>query len=301
MRRLPPLSALRAFEAAARLLSFGKAAAELGVTPTAVSHQIRALEDICGQTLFRRRPRPIGLTAAGQDLYPAVHEAFGALSGAVDAVARTGAPRPLRVTTTNAFAHLWLVPRLALWRAEWPALPLEIIGTDAVVDVAKGEADLAIRYMGDPPPGLVSSVLVRDRFWPMCSPALLAGGPPVRGAVDLARYARVHVEWSGWETHAPTWARWFAAAGVPSHAWQDPDAPGALHFREELHGIEAIVAGQGIAIISDVLAARELTAGTLVKAFDLCLPGYAYHLAYARGTRRTRDIEAFSAWLQRVA
>lgn len=301
MRRLPPLSALRAFEAAARLLSFGKAAAELGVTPTAVSHQIRALEDLCGQPLFRRRPRPIGLTAAGQDLYPAVHEAFGALSTAVDAVARTGTPRPLRVTMTNAFAHRWLVPRLALWRAEQPALPLEIIGTDTVVEVAKGEADLAIRYMGDPPSGLVSSVLMRDRFWPICSPALLAASPPIRSPADLARHTLVHVEWNGWEAHAPTWARWFAAAGVPSRASQDPDAPGALRFREELHGIEAIIAGQGIGITSDVLTARELAAGTLVKAFDLCLPGYAYHLAHASGTRRIRDIDAFSAWLRRVA
>ncbi|WP_198371225.1 LysR substrate-binding domain-containing protein [Roseomonas rosulenta] len=301
MRRPPPLSALRAFEAAARLLSFGKAAAELGVTPTAVSHQIRALEDLCGQKLFRRRPRPIALTAAGQELYPSVHEAFDALGAAVDALARTGAARPLRVTTTNAFAHRWLVPRLALWRAERPDLPLEIIGTDAVVDVAKGEADLAIRYMGDPPAGLVSTVLMRDRFWPICTPAFLAAGPPVRAPADLARRTLVHLEWNGWEGHSPTWARWFAAAGVPHRDWQEPDAPGALRFREELHGIEAIIAGQGIAVTSDVLTARELAAGTLVRAFDIALPGYGYHLCHARQTRRERDIGAFSAWLRSVA
>lgn len=298
---MPPLSALRAFEAAARHLSFGNAAAELGVTPTAVSHQIRLLEDLCGQALFRRRPRPLALTEAGRVLFPPVHDAFDALAAAVGRFTGAVAQGPLRVTTTNAFAHRWLIPRLHLWRATRPDLPLEIIGTDAVMDVAAGQADLAIRYMGAPPAGLASSVLCRDRFWPICSPALLAGGPGIRAAGDLARYPLVHVEWNGWEAHAPTWARWFAAARA-----LDPTAPehgeaGEIRFREELHGIEAILAGQGIAICSDVLTARELAAGTLVKAFDLALPGYAYHLAYRADTSRRAEIEAFAAWLGSVA
>lgn len=301
MRRLPPLSALRAFEAAARHLSFGKAAAELGVTPTAISHQIRMLEDLCGQVLFRRRPRPIALTVSGQQLFPRVHEAFTALGAAVETLATTPARGPLRVTTTNAFAHRWLVPRLHLWRAERPDLPLEIIGTDAVVDVAAREADIAIRYMGPPPVGLTSEVLCRDRFWPICSPALLAEGPPVRSPADIARYPLVHIEWSGWETHAPTWARWFATAAAIDPATPDAGRAGDIRFREELHGIEAIIAGQGIAMCSDALTARELANGTLVKAFDLGLPGYAYHLAYAADTARPRDIQAFTDWLRRVA
>lgn len=300
MRRLPPLSALRAFEAAARLLSFGKAAAELGVTPTAVSHQIRLLEELCGQALFRRRPRPLALTAAGQAFFPQVHEAFTALGTAVEALASGSGRAPLRVTTTNAFAHRWLVPRLHLWRAERPGMPLEVIGTDAVVDVAAGEADLAIRYMGAPPARLASEVLCRDRFWPICTPALLAAGPPIRGPADLANYPLVHVEWNGWEAHAPTWVRWFAAASVVDAAAPGARRAGDIRFREELHGIEAIIAGQGIAICSDTLTARELAAGTLVKAFELCLPGYAYHLAHAADTARLRDIEAFTGWLRRV-
>lgn len=301
MRRLPPLSALRAFEAAARHLSFGKAATELGVTPTAVSHQIRLLEDLYGRSLFRRRPRPLALTEAGRELFPPVHDAFDALGAAVGNLDGSEAQGPLRVTTTNAFAHRWLVPRLHLWRATHPEIPLEIIGTDAVMDVAAGQADLAIRYMGAAPGGLASSVLCRDRFWPVCSPALLANGPGIRRPADLARYPLVHVQWNGWEAHAPTWARWFAAARAVDPSTPDGGRAGEIRFREELHGIEAIIAGQGIAICSDVLTARELAAGTLVKAYDLALPGYAYHLAHRADTRRLMEIGAFITWLRGVA
>jgi DNA-binding transcriptional LysR family regulator len=144
MRKLPPLRALHAFEAAARHHSFTAAANELGVTPTAISHQIRQLEEACGIRLFQRRPRPLLLTSAGARLYPALRNGFDALASAVALLAEQDVQAPLRVTSPSAFASKWLVPQLPKWREENPTVPLEIIGTDAVLDVRAGAADVAI-------------------------------------------------------------------------------------------------------------------------------------------------------------
>lgn len=301
---LPPLTSLRAFEAAARHMSFQAAAAELGVTPTAISHQIRELEEACGRPLFRRRPRPLVLTEAGQSLFPVLRGGLDAFAAAV-ATLREPSPaegnlRPLRVTTTNAFAHLWLVPRLALWRTTQPALPLELIGTDAALDLEAGEADLAIRYAHAPPRWLVAREILRDSFWPMASPALLARGRPIRTPADLLQHTLIHMEW-GADARAPTWGCWLSAArrrnlGMPELRWAHE-----LRFREELHAMEAAAAGQGVAICSDVLAARDLRNGRLVRAHDLPLPGLGFYLAYLQDHPRQAAIEAFSVWIRSVA
>ena len=300
MRKLPPLGALRAFEAAARHLSFNAAADELGVTPTAISHQIRQLEEHCGHALFRRRPRPLVLTPRGERLFPVLKEGLdnfaAAMAGVLDTTEREG---PLRVTTTNAFAHRWLVPRLPLWRQAHPDVALEIIGTDALIDLDAGEADLAIRYQRHMPSGLAAHEIVRDRFWPMGSPALLAA-MPVSRAADLARHTLIHMHWQLWEPSPPTWQRWLEAL-----RGRDPGAPraadlAALSFREELHAIEAVIAGQGIAVLSDVLVGRELASGALVKVLDLPLDGFGFYLAYVSAHPRKATIEAFRAWLRAV-
>src|ERR1700753_4038470 len=146
MRKLPPLRALHAFEAAARHHSFAAAASELGVTPTAISHQIRQLAESCGTKLFQRRPRPLLLTSAGARLYPALRNGFDALASAMALLTEENAQPPLRLTSPGAFASKWLVPQLAKWREASPAIPLEIIGTDAVLDLRAGEAAVALRY-----------------------------------------------------------------------------------------------------------------------------------------------------------
>ena len=171
MRKLPPLRALHAFEAAARHLSFATAAKELGVTPTAISHQIRQLEEACGVKLFQRRPRPLLLTSAGVRLYPALRNGFDALASAVALMAEEDAQAPLRVTSTNAFASEWLVPQLPKWREENPNVPLEIIGTDAVLDVRAGAADVAIRHARKPPPDFVAHEVFRDDTFPFAARA----------------------------------------------------------------------------------------------------------------------------------
>lgn len=301
MRKLPPLGSLRAFEAAARHMSFQKAAAELGVTPTAISHQIRLLERICGRALFQRRPRPIALTSAGARLFPIVRDGLDAFAAGVAGVAAERERRPLRVTTTNAFAGLWLVPRLPLWREVHPGVALEVIGTDAVLDLHADEADVAIRYAHSAPPDLVAHELLRDRFFPVCSPALLAAGNPIRHPIDLAQHTLIHFFWSPADSYAPTWQRWLAMARISDPEVPEVDEIGKLNFREELHAIEAVIAGQGIAVCSDVLVARELQSGVLVKALDLSLPGLVFYLVHVPDHPQQWIIEAFAAWLRRVA
>lgn len=298
---MPALTALRAFEAAARHMSFKAAAAELGVTPTAVSHQIRDLEEACGATLFRRRPRPLALTEAGERLFPVLRAGFDAFSAAVSAVRRSEDRRPLRVTATNAFAHRWLVPRLPLWRAAHPGQALEVIGTDAVVDLRAGEADVAIRYARTAPPGFVSHEILRDTFWPMCSPALLRSAVPPAAPNDLLRHPLINMHWNPKEPEPPTWRNWLRAAQAQGARVEDMSEAEELAFREELHAIEAMIGGQGIGICSDVLVAEELRTGALVKAWDLPLPGFGFYIAHLPIHPRLAAIEAFAAWVRSAA
>jgi LysR family glycine cleavage system transcriptional activator len=295
MRKLPSLGSLRAFEAAARRMSFREAATELGVTSTAISHQIRLLEGICGQALFRRRPRPLALTGAGERLFPVIRNGFDAFAAAIASASPGVGQRPLRVTCPNAFASRWLVPRLPKWREEQPTIPLEIIGTDAVLDLRAGNADVAIRYARRMPPDLAAQELFRDTFFPVCSPELLAKATRhIERAADLLHHPLIHFDWMNRDHEAPTWSRWLAAARSVDPGIQDTNKAWDLSFREELHAIDAVAAGQGIAICSDVVVSRELKSGALVKAHALSLPGYGFYLVSVPHHPQRPIIEAFS-------
>ena len=296
MRNLPPLAQLRAFEAAARHLSFKAAANELAVTPTAISHQIRSIEQFCGLPLFRRRPRPMALTEAGARLYPVVRDGLDAFAAAVSAIQEDSDKHPLIVTTTNAFASRWLVPRLPLWRAAHPSVRLEVIGTDIVLDLRSGECDLAIRYMETAPRDLIAHELFRDTFMPVCSPDLLPGEKPIENLDDLRRHTLIHWYWSPLDTRPPTWRRWLELARSMNAATPEMEEIDQLTFKEEIHAIDAVIAGQGIAIFSDVLVAHELETGVLVKAVDLALPGLTYYLVYLSDHPRKAMIDDFSSW-----
>ncbi|SMG52658.1 transcriptional regulator, LysR family [Paraburkholderia susongensis] len=297
MRKLPPLRSLQAFEAAARLGSFKAAAVELNVTPTAISHQIRLLEEICGHDLFQRHPRPLVLTSAGARLYPALRNGFDALVAAMASVGPSGGQVPLRVTSPNAFASRWLIPRLPERRDRYPDIPLEIIGTDAIVDLRSGDADVAIRYARTMPAGFVAQEICRDAFFPVCSPALLArDGRAIERASDLLRFPLIHFDWMNRDPQAPTWQQWLATAGMIDPGLTVTEKTWALSFREELHAIDAVVAGQGIAICSDVVVSQELECGALVKAHPLSLPGYGFYLVSMSHHPRQAVIEAFAVW-----
>lgn len=300
MRPLPPLLGLRAFEAAARHLSFKAAAAELGVTPTAISHQIRSLEQYCGQPLFRREPRPMSLTWAGEQLFPVMRDGFDIFSETLTAIRSGSATGRLRITTTNAFAARWLVPRLPLWRQAHPGLRLDIVGTDAVLNLRAGETDVAIRYAREKPADATSVELFRDTYRVVASPSLIGRARKSLSPRDLARFPLIEAEWPPTAIGAPNWRHWEAAARKLGHEVPTLAGSAGLSFREELHAIEAVLAGQGLAVCSDVLVGRELRDGTLRQLTDITLPGYGFYVAYRADHPKTRLIKTFLAWVRAV-
>jgi LysR family glycine cleavage system transcriptional activator len=290
MRRLPPLSMLRAFEAAARHLSFKRAALELAVTPTAISHQIGRLEEHLGVPLFERRARRVALTAPGKTLFPALRDGLDSFADVVDSVRAGKGRRHLTLSATTAFTAKWLVPRVASFRAAHPDLDLRLHASDELVDLAAGTVDAAIRYGRGIYPGLESEELIVDRFAPLCSPRLGISDPGQLRAATL-----IHFEWklSGRET--PVWRRWFAAAGLRT---VDPAA--GVTFSDESHAIQAAVAGQGVALLSLVLVSDELASGALVQPFGPVVPGYRYHLVYRKDHRERGQVALLRDWIRGV-
>jgi LysR family transcriptional regulator, glycine cleavage system transcriptional activator len=288
MRKLPPLASLRAFEAAVRHLSFKRAAAELAVTPTAVSHQVRQLEDRLGVRLFERQSRQVVATAAAMELYPVLRDGFDAFARALEAVAERRARRSLTLSVTSAFAARWLVPRLGSFRRAHPGLDLRLHASDEPVRLDGRDIDAAIRYGRGPYPGLVALPLVADRFAPVCSPALR-----LRRRADLKRCQLLHFEWHHRRADNPTWRRWLEQAGV-----HDVPADAGLVFSDESHAIQAALAGQGVALLSLLLVAPDLRNGTLVQPFGPVLEGYRYHLVYAPDAPRRDELAAVGAWLR---
>ena len=297
MRRLPPLNALRAFEAAARHGSFAAAAEELAVTPTAISHQIRALEGYLGRTLFRRRPRPIALTDAGRQLYPVLRDGFDRFAAAMNAMQFPADSAPLIVTTTPAFATWWLLPRLGTLRSHLGDVTLEVRASERPLDLRAGGADFAVRYAARPTEDLVWDELFRDRYVPVAAPAFLPPGRSALSQAELARQPLIHYEWQRPSPLAPSWDRWFATerpASVPAAA------PGrALFFSDESHALQAAIAGHGVALASNVLMASALAAGELVQAHEHTLEGFAFHAVHLPESQRSALIRRFVAWARR--
>jgi LysR family glycine cleavage system transcriptional activator len=297
VRQLPPLSELRAFEAAARRVSFKLAGEELGVTPSAISHHIQRLESYCGCRLFHRNPRGMELTAEGELLYAATKQGLDIIAAAITAVCDHAEERPLKLSATNAFASRLLVPRVAEWAKGLHGRSIEIIGTDEVLDLWKGEADVAIRYARTPPNELVVHELVRDNFYPICSPALLSQHAPITCPKDLLRLPIIHCIWPEWNTDAPTWQRWSQSMRQQGHDIPEINANRGVGFREELHAIEAVIAGNGVSILSDVVVSRELRTGVLAKALDLSIPGMSFYLVHVPGHPRQKNVTALLTWL----
>lgn len=289
-RHLPPLSALRAFEAAARNGSFKRAASELGVTPTAVSHQIRALEEHVGLILFERRVRQVVLTDHGAQLYPVLRDGFDAFAEAIERLTRRRSRAQVTISATIAFTTRWLVPRVAAFWALHPEIDLQLQASDEVINVDAAGVDVAIRYGKGPYPGYAVSPLFSDRFAPVFNPML-----KVTGVDDLLRRPLIEFQWRRRHPDNPTWSRWFAAAGLP-----EPDAPPQLRFSDESHAIQAAVAGQGIALVSLALVKDDLAAGHLVQPFGPSIAGYRHHLL-TREARPGSAIVAVLDWLRSEA
>ena len=291
MRKLPPLSALRAFEAAARHLSFKRAAAELGVTPTAISHQVRLLEETLGVRLFERRTRQVVTTATGQRLYPVLRDGFDSFARAVEAIAAAPPRRTLTLSATRAFTARWLVPRVAALQEAFPGLDLRLHASDEPADLHAGAADVAIRYGRGPYPGLVAEPLFATRFAPVCSPRLGLLRPQ-----QLRRTPLLHFEWRLREADTPTWRRWLERAGVSG---VDPER--GTRFSDEGHALQAALAGHGVALMSLLLVAEDLESGTLVQPFGPVLEGHPYHLVYPEAAQARAEVHALGRWLREAA
>lgn len=290
-RRSLPLSGLRVFEAAARLGSFKAAAEELAVTPTAVSHQIRALEAQTGLALFDRHVRRVSLTEAGAQLYPVLRDGFDAFEAALARLTQQRTRTQVTISATNAFTVKWLVPRMADFRSKHPGIDLQLQASDDVVDLRSAAVDIAIRYGRGPYPGLVAQSLFTDRFAPVANPRLGVASPD-----DLAGVPLIRFNWKWSHPDNPTWERWFAVAqrSLPRQA-------GQLRFSDEGHAIQAAVAGHGVALVSLALIAEELEAGHLVQPFGPEIAGHTYHLAMPADRPPSAPVQAVAHWLSMQA
>jgi LysR family transcriptional regulator, glycine cleavage system transcriptional activator len=288
MRHLPPLAALRAFEAAARHLSFKRAAAELAVTPTAISHQIRLLEDTLGLKLFERRPRLLLLTPEGQRLYPVLRDGFDAFARAMASLNTRRSRTVVTLSATRAFTSRWLVPRTTSFAAAHPGMDLRLHAADEPVDFRGATVDVAIRYGRGSFPGLKAEELFRDEFAPVASPHL-----GLREPGDLRRQTLIHFEWYRADSETPIWSRWLARAGM-----RDLEPRAELTFTDESHAIQAAIAGQGVALLDLMLIADELASGALVQPFGPVLPGYRCFLVYPEAATGSDGIAAVRSWLR---
>ncbi|MDP6788489.1 MAG: transcriptional regulator GcvA [Rhodospirillales bacterium] len=285
--RLPPLNALRVFEAAARHLSFTRAARELNVTQAAVSHQIKGLEAHLGLKLFRRLSRTLLLTDQGQAYFPPVRDALAALAQATKRLEAQDAGGTITVSTLTSFAANWLVPRLRRFRALCPDVDVHISTTDDVVDFGRDDVDMAIRYGGGVWRGLDAVRLMTEEVFPVCSPSLLEDGPPLRNPADLGRHTLLH------DDMREDWQMWLLAAGA-DHL----DATRGPGFQHSNLVVQAAVAGEGVALGRSVLVADDLAQGRLVKPFDTSLPAeYAYYVVCPKADAKRPKIAAFRQWL----
>ncbi|TQV78968.1 transcriptional regulator GcvA [Denitrobaculum tricleocarpae] len=294
VRKLPPLNALRAFEAAARHLSFTKAAEELFVTQAAVSHQIKTLEAHLGIQLFRRLNRRLLLTEAGQDYFPVLRDALDMMNRATQRLRSQDSSGNLKVSALPSFAAKWLLPRLPRFTEKNPTIDVLISANDQIVDFDQDDFDLAIRYGSGNYPGLRVDRMMGDRIFPVCSPRLLEGDKPLQAPDDLSRHVLLHDDMARTDASANDWQGWLRAAGITT---VDPDRGPAYSHSSMV--IQAAIEGHGIALGRTSLIGDDVAAGRLVCPFGPVIPGpFTYYLVGPEETADQPKIQAFKTWIQ---
>jgi LysR family glycine cleavage system transcriptional activator len=286
---LPPLNALRVFAAAARHRSFTRAAAELHVTQTAVSHQMRLLEAHLGLTLFVRLPRQLVLTADGSAYAAELQRAFERIRVATAGLHAHPLREVLAVTSLPSFAARWLVPRLGAFSRAHPNIDLRIIATERPLDFSREPVDVGIRFGYGHYVGLRSEKLMDDACFPVCSPALLRRRPALRSPADLRRHVLLH------DDSPDDWRRWLREVGV-----SERDSERGHIFSDGSMMLQAAADGQGVALAREVLVAGDLASGRLVRLFIGSPPiptDRAYHLVTSEQTAELPRVQAFRAWL----
>ncbi len=286
---LPSLNGLRAFEAAARFLSFTQAAAELNVTQTAISHQIRRLEDQLGIKLFIRQNRSLTLTREAQDYLPSIRSAFEDLRRATERLRRAGPDGRLTVSTTASLATKWLVSRVAAFQDAHPGLEVRITTSNRLIDFRQDEVDIAVRYGRGHWPGMRAQWLMAERVFPVCAPRLLTGPIPLRQPADLANHTLLHATVS-----RDDWRLWLTAGGLPFSI----AARRGLTFDEAFLAIQAAVEGLGVALGRLHLVEADIAAGRLVAPFNTVLPQDAgYYVVTPEARKNDPKVDLFRDWL----
>tara|TARA_R110000824_G_scaffold118960_14_gene271925 strand:- start:46062 stop:47036 length:975 start_codon:yes stop_codon:yes gene_type:complete len=295
IRKLPPLNALRAFEAAARHGNFSRAAEELHVTHAAVSHQVRALEEEAGVALFHRTGRAVVLTDAGRSLLPILTSAFDEMAEGW-ALTRGDVGGPVTVSVEPSFAARWLVMRLGKFNRAHADIGLRLIPSSEMTDFERQDVDIGIRYGLGGWDKLTCERLFEATVYPVCSPALLLAamdqGHPIQEPADLVHHNLLH------EETVAHWEAWLEAAGIEGADWA---SRGSL-FVEASLALQAAAAGQGVALANDPLAMADLSEGRLVRLFELETPDdEAYWLVYPERSARKAKVQAFRNWIREEA
>lgn len=286
-RRLPPLNALKAFEAAARYESFTRAAEELCVTQGAVSHQVKALEAELGLKLFNRERQRLVITQAGRAYLEVVRDALDRIAAGTERLLQHQSAGALTVSTSPNFAAKWLVHRLGRFAEAHPGVDLRVSASLHHVDFAREDVDLAIRHGDGRASGLHVTRLCAEVLVPVCSPKLLRGRSGLRTPADLARHTLLHVD------DRNDWVKWLDAAGV-----SNVDLSRGPVLNQASMTLDAAVDGQGVALARSALAAWDLINGRLVRPFSLSLPvSYAYWIVCPKATAKLPKITTFRDWL----
>jgi len=287
-RRLPPLNALKAFEAVARSNSVTRAAEELSVTQGAVSQQVKALEATLGVKLFNRERQRLVITEAGRDYQTVVRNAFDQIAVGTERLMQRQNAGVLTVSTSLDFAAKWLVHRLARFAAAHPGIDLRVSATVHTVDFAREDIDVAVRHGDGNWPGLEATRLCAEQIFAICSPKLLAGRNRLQRPADVLKWPLVRLE-----DQSKAWERWFALAGVVA----PEQLPGPVLNRASML-IDAAIDGQGIALARTTLAAWDLIGGRIVRPFDLSWrPAGTYWIVCPKATAKVTKIGRFREWL----
>jgi LysR family glycine cleavage system transcriptional activator len=294
---MPPLNALRAFEAAARHLSLTKAAAELNVTAGALSHQIRGLEDLLGLKLFERHVRKIALTSAGRQLFPGLQTGFVHIRDAVAGLGEASDERVLVISTPPGLTAKWLAPRLYRFSAAHPDIDVRVSSSLGNANFTTDGVDVAVRNLAADAVAdadLVIDRLIEINLVPVCSPGVIDTYGPFTSPAALKGVPLIHDESLADRADMPTWADWFKAAGVGGI-----DVNRGLRFNSADHALDATAEGAGVLLAHDVLAYDELRTGRLIAPFALTLPTRrTYHFVCAKRRQDHPNVQAFRAWIK---
>src|SRR5947199_4866300 len=288
--RLPSLNGLRAFEAAARHLSFTQAASELNVTQTAISHQIKRLEEELGVRLFIRQNRSLALTKQAQEYLPGIRAAFNDLRLATDRLLRKDDDRVLTVSTLASLAAKWLLPRLTAFQEEHHGIDVRITTSTGLVDFQRDNLDAAIRYGRGQWPGLRADWLMADELFPVCSPGLATGNRPLRCPEDLRDHVLLHTS----NTNSDDWRLWLTAAGLPNDISRQPGITFDLIFMT----VQAAIDGIGVAMGRTSYVQDDIAKGRLVITFEIALPSDAgFYLVSPQAKADSPKLSAFREWV----